>query len=118
MSTWMLRPERRPAPLPPHPLDALAVALNEELAPQGWEVCSFIDGIEVTCRCGQRVTVTADSSEGTGRWALTPETETATPVVLTDLAGLRGADYVGSVLGFLCSGHAAELPPASTAPQG
>ena len=111
MSAWILTPERRPAPRPHHPLDALAEALSTELPPQGWAVSSFIDSIEVICQCGQRVTVTVSNSpEGTGRWTLTVETDPAAPIVLTDTAGLRGADYVGSVLGFLCSGHAAGLP--------
>lgn len=117
MSTWALTPEQRPATRPPHPLDVLALALHKELAPQGWEVWSFVDGIEVTCRCGQRVTITAGNSEDVRQLTLTPKPDRAGSVVLTDLNGLRSADHVSRTLGFLCSRHTAELPHASTAPQ-
>jgi hypothetical protein len=109
MSTWYLTPEQRPAPQSPHPLDALADTLHEALAPQGWEVWSFIDSIEVTCPHGQQVTVTLDSNEGIRRWTLTPSAELAGSAVLTDLGGLRSADYVSGALGFLCSRHTDEM---------
>ncbi|HWU09683.1 MAG TPA: hypothetical protein VN520_25445 [Streptomyces sp.] len=115
MSTWFLSPEQRPAPQPPHPLDALATTLHNDLAPQGWEVWSFLDDIEVTCPCGQRVAVTTDNSAGTRRWTLTPESEPAGTVVLTDLNGLSSVDHVSRILGFLCSRHTDD---AATAMQG
>ncbi|MEU5661877.1 hypothetical protein [Streptomyces longwoodensis] len=105
MSTWSLGPELRPASKPPHPLVALFTTLHNELAPHGWEVWSYIDGIEVTCPCGQQVAVTTDNSTGTRRWTLTPESERAGTVVLTDLNGLSSADHVSRILGFLCSRH-------------
>lgn len=116
MSTWALTPEQRPAPKPPHPLIVLVVALHKELAPQGWEVWSLIESIEVICPCGQEVTVTSDNSEGVRRWTLTPEAELARSVVLTDLNGLSSADYVSRALGFLCSQHSDDIATTSPVP--
>ncbi|MFF4188402.1 hypothetical protein ACFYZ9_34915 [Streptomyces sp. NPDC001691] len=116
MSTWFLSPEQRPAPQPPHPLDALADTLHKVLAPQGWEVWSFLDDIEVTCPHGPQFTVTMDNDEGVRSWTLTSSAEPAGSAVLTDLDGLHSADYVSSALGFLCSRHTDDV--ATVAPQG
>jgi hypothetical protein len=75
-------------------------------------VWSFLDGIEVTCPHGPQVTVTTDNNEGVRRWTLTPSAEPADSAVLTDLGGLRSADYVSGTLGFLCSRHTDDVATA------